>query len=157
MAAAWLILFIFMGYLIAFYQNQQQPQPRDRFYFYPGAFFVFSAWIAVGIRELVELMREKLKNPLLAKTAMFACLILGILFIPVNMFRTNYFSHDRSKNWFAWDYSYNLLQSCKPNAILFTNGDNDTFPLWYLQYVEGIRRDVRIVCLSLANTDWYVE
>ncbi len=157
MASAWLILFIFMGYMIAFYQNQQQPQPRDRFYFYPGAFFVFAAWISVGTRELVELIREKLKNNSLSKYAVFGALGLGILLIPGNMLRTNYFTHDRSRNWLPWDFSYNLLQSCKPNAILFTNGDNDTFPLWYLQDVEGVRRDIRVVCLSLANTDWYNE
>ncbi len=157
MASAWLILFIFMGYLIAFYQNQQQPQPRDRFYFYPGAFFVFAAWISIGMRELVELIKEKMKNNSVSKTIAFGALGLGLLLIPGNMLRTNYFTHDRSKNWLPWDFSYNLLQSCKPNAILFTNGDNDTFPLWYLQDVEGVRRDIRVVCLSLANTDWYNE
>ncbi len=157
MATAFLILFIFMGYLIAFYQNQQQPQPRDRFYFYPGAFFVFAAWIAVGVREIAEWIREKIKSSSLGKTAAFASLGLALLLIPGNMLRTNYFTHDRSHNWLPWDFAYNLLQSCKPNAILFTNGDNDTFPLWYLQDVEGVRRDIRVVCLSLANTDWYVE
>lgn len=157
MASAWLILFIFMGYLIAFYQNQQEPQPRDRFYFYPGAFFVFAAWIAIGVREIAGLIIEKIKNPSAARNAVFACLGAALLLIPGNMLRTNYFSHDRSHNWLPWDFSYNLLQSCKPNAILFTNGDNDTFPLWYLQDVEGVRRDIRVVCLSLANTDWYVE
>ncbi len=155
MASAWLILFIFMGYLIAFYQNQQEPQPRDRFYFYPAAWFVFAVWIAIGVREIAGLIMEKIKNPSTAKTAVFACLGLSLLLIPGNMLRTNYFSHDRSNNWLPWDFSYNLLQSCKPNAVLFTNGDNDTFPLWYLQDVEGVRRDIRIVCLSLANTDWY--
>ncbi len=157
MAAAFLILFIFMGYLIAFYQNQQQPQPRDRFYFYPGALFVFAVWIAVGLREGVEWVRQKIKDRSLAATSAYTLLALGIIFIPLNMLRTNYFTHDRSRNWLPWDFSYNLLQSCKPNAILFTQGDNDTFPLWYLQDVEGIRRDVRVVCLELANTDWYVE
>ena len=157
MATAFLILFIFMGYLIAFYQNQQQPQPRDRFYFYPGALFVFAVWIAVGMREGAEWIKEKIKDHSLAKTSAYAFLGLGIILIPGNMLRTNYFTHDRSRNWLPWDFSYNLLQSCKPNAILFTQGDNDTFPLWYLQDVEGVRRDIRVVCLELANTDWYVE
>ena len=157
MASAFLILFIFMGYLIAFYQNQQQPQPRDRFYFYPGALFVFAVWIAVGMREGIEWIKDKIKNKSLARTAAYTFLGLGILFVPVNMLRTNYYTHDRSKNWLPWDFSYNLLQSCKPDAILFTQGDNDTFPLWYLQDVEGVRRDVRVVCLELANTEWYVE
>jgi hypothetical protein len=156
-ATAWLILFIFMGYLIMFYQNQQQPQPRDRFYFYPGALFVFAAWIAVGVREIAGLAIEKIKNASLGKTTAFACLGVLLLLIPGNMLRTNYFTHDRSKNWLPWDFAYNLLQSCKTNAVLFTNGDNDTFPLWYLQDVEGVRRDIRVVCLSLANTDWYNE
>ncbi len=157
MGTAFLILFLFMGYLIAFYQNQQQPQPRDRFYFYPGAFLVFTVWISVGIREGYDWIKEKLKNGTLGRTAAYTFLGLAILFIPVNMLRINYHTHDRSKDFLPWDFSYNLLQSCKPNAILFTNGDNDTFPLWYLQDVEGVRRDVRVVCLSLANTDWYVE
>ncbi|MDP4172910.1 MAG: DUF2723 domain-containing protein [Bacteroidota bacterium] len=157
MASAFLVLFVFMGYLIAFYQNQQEPQPRERDYFYDGALFVFCIWIATGLRELIEVIREKIKSPSAGKGMAFACLALGLLLIPGRMLSVNYHSHDRSKDWMPWDLSYNLLQSCAPNAILFTNGDNDTFPLWYLQYVEGIRRDIRVVCLSLANTDWYVR
>lgn len=157
MASAWLILFVFMGYLIMFYQNQQQPQPRERFYFYPGALFVFAVWISVGIRELADRAGKLYKKTNLSRTAGFTVLALGLFFIPGNMLRTDYFTHDRSNNWLPWDFAYNLLQSCKPNAILFTNGDNDTFPLWFLQDVEGVRRDIRVVCLSLANTSWYVE
>jgi Protein O-mannosyl-transferase TMEM260-like len=156
MASIFLILFVFMGYLIAFYQNQQQPQPRERHYFYAGAFFVFSIWISLGTRELAELIREKLSKFSFNNTVGFSLLAVVFILVPLKMLTQNYYTHDRSKNWLPWDFSYNLLQGCKPNAILFTGGDNDTFPVWYLQYVEGVRRDVRIVNLSLANTDWYL-
>ena len=156
--AAWfLILFIFMGFLTAFYQNQQQPQPRERNYFYAGAYFVFAVWIALGSKELIDLIVEKIKDIKLKSITGYTVAALLILFIPLHMLRVNYFTNDRSENWLPWDLSYNLLQSCKPDAILFTGGDNDTFPLWYLQYVEGVRRDVRVVCLSLANTNWYLR
>ncbi|HEX2866150.1 MAG TPA: DUF2723 domain-containing protein [Ignavibacteriales bacterium] len=157
MAAVFMVMFIFQGYLTAFYQNQQEPQPRERDYFYVGAFFVFSIWIGLGIKGLVEMVQEGIKKPSLARAAAYGVLALGIIFIPFNMARANWFTHDRSRNWVPWDYSYNMLQSCAPNAILFTNGDNDTFPLWYLQDVEGIRRDVRIANLSLLNTPWYIK
>lgn len=157
MASAFMVMFIFMGYLTAFYQNQQEPQPRERDYFYVGAYLVFSAWIALGIKGLVELATEKIKSASAAKTLTYAILLLGIFFIPVRMASQNWFTHDRSRNWVPWDYAYNLLQSCAPNAVLFTNGDNDTFPLWYLQDVEGVRRDVRVANLSLINTQWYIK
>jgi hypothetical protein len=157
MASTFMILFIFMGYLTAFYQNQQQPQPRERDYFYVGAFFVYSIWIAIAIRGLIDLAQEKLKAESAKKAAVYGILAFGVIFVPIRMFQANYFTHDRSNNWVPWDYSYNLLQSCAPNAILFTNGDNDTFPLWYLQDVEGVRRDVRIANLSLINTPWYIK
>lgn len=157
MASAFMIMFILMGYLTAFYQNQQQPQPRERDYFYVGAFFVYGLWIAFGLRGLIDLAVEKLKGSSLRNAVVFGILAIGIVLVPVRMLQANYFTHDRSKNWIPWDYSYNLLQSCAPNAVLFTNGDNDTFPLWYLQDVEGVRRDVKIVNLSLLNTDWYIK
>jgi hypothetical protein len=157
MASVFMIMFILMGYLTAFYQNQQNPQPRERDYFYVGAFFVFSIWIAIAVKEIAALIFEKVKNPTYRNAAAAGALTLCAIFVPVNMLKTNYFTHDRSENWVPWDYSYNLLQSCAPNAILFTNGDNDTFPLWYLQDVEGVRRDVRIANLSLLNTTWYIK
>lgn len=157
MASIFMVMFILMAYLTAFYQNQQEPQPRERDYFYVGAFFVFSIWIAIGVRGLVDLAKEKIKNKSYANATVFAVLIFSFILIPVRMLQANYFTHDRSRNWVPWDYSYNILQSALPNAVLFTNGDNDTFPLWYLQDVEGIRRDVKIVNLSLLNTDWYVK
>jgi Protein O-mannosyl-transferase TMEM260-like len=157
MASIFMIMFILMGYLTAFYQNQQEPQPRERDYFYVGAFFVFSIWIAIAVKELAALVYIKVKNNAFRNASVAGVLLLGVIFVPFNMMKTNYFTHDRSKNWVPWDYSYNLLQSCASNAILFTNGDNDTFPLWYLQDVEGVRRDVKIVNLSLLNTSWYIK
>ncbi len=157
MASAFLILFVLMGFLIAFYQNQQDPQPRERDYFYAGAYFVFALWIAVGVRGLLDLVAERVKTPGRATAAYAGVLAVGMFLIPVRMAQTNYFTHDRSRDFVPWDYSYNTLQTCEKDAILITNGDNDTFPLWYLQDVEGIRRDVRIVNLSLVNTPWYIE
>ncbi len=157
LASLFFMLFIFMGYLTAFYQNQQQPQPRERDYFYVGAYMIFALWIALGFRGLIDLIMEKFSDISKQKIYIFALLIIGFIAVPLNMARANYFVHDRSKNWVPWDYSYNLLQSCAPRAVLFTNGDNDTFPLWYLQDVEGVRRDVKVVCLSLVNTSWYIE
>jgi hypothetical protein len=157
MAAVFMVMFILLGYLTAFYQNQQQPQPRERDYFYVGAFFVFSIWIALGVYGLAQLLLIKLKEKSYRNAAVVTVLALGIVFVPVKMLAANYFTHDRSNNWVPWDYAYNLLQSCAPNAVLFTNGDNDTFPLWYLQDVEGVRRDVKVANLSLLNTSWYIK
>jgi hypothetical protein len=156
MATVFLMTFILMGYLITYYQNQQQPQPRDREYFYCGAYFVFALWIALGIQGLLDLAKEKLTNPSLVKPAFIGVLALVTVFVPGRMLQVNYYTHDRSKNWVPWDFAYNVLQSCDKDAILFTQGDNDTFPLWYIQDVAGVRRDVRIVNLSLVNTPWYI-
>jgi hypothetical protein len=156
MASVFVIAFVLMGYLITYYQNQQQPQPRDREYFYCGAYLVFALWIALGVQGLFDLILEKLKRASLTKPALIGTLLLCAVFVPGRMFYNNYPVHDRSKNWIPWDFAYNLLQSCDKDAILFTQGDNDTFPLWYMQDVEGVRRDVRIVNLSLVNTPWYI-
>jgi hypothetical protein len=157
MATVFLILFVLMGYLIAFYQNQQEPQPRERDYFYGGAYFIFALWIALGIHGLVDLARKYIRVPRVASLGVTAVVLLGVVFIPFRMAWTNWHTHDRSKNWSAWETAYNMLQTCEKDGILITNGDNDTFPLWFLQDVEGIRRDVRVICLSLANTNWYVQ
>jgi hypothetical protein len=157
MASVFMVMFILMGYLTAFYQNQQQPQPRERDYFYVGAFLVFSIWIAIAVRGIIDIIQAKIKDKSLQNAATVGTLAIAIVLVPLVMLRANYYTHDRSSNWIPWDYSYNLLQSCEPNAVLFTNGDNDTFPLWYLQDVEGIRRDVKIANLSLLNTSWYIR
>jgi hypothetical protein len=153
----WLVMFVVMGFAFVFYANMQEPQPRERDYFYVGAYYAFCLWIGIGVVGLIDLLRTKLKNPQTVTTAATGIVALSFIVVPANLFRLNYHEHDRSQDYVAWDYSYNLLQSCDQDAILFTNGDNDTFPLWYLQDVEGVRRDVRIANLSLINTNWYIE
>jgi hypothetical protein len=150
-------MFIFLGYLTAFYQNQQEPQPRERDYFYVGAFFVYSIWIALGVRGILDLILQVFRESTMVKPLFITTIVAAIILVPGFMWHNNYHEHDRSRNYVPWDYSYNILQSVAPNAVIFTNGDNDTFPLWYLQDVEGVRRDVRIANLSLLNTDWYIK
>ena len=155
-ALSFFSMFLLMGVLTALYQNQQEPQPRERDYFYVGSFFVFAIWIGIAFEGLLHYLKVKLgeKNLIPASIGLFTIVLLAV---PVNMAFQNWDDHDRSNNFVPRDFAYNILQSCEPNAILFTNGDNDTFPLWYLQDVEGVRRDVRIVNLSLANTNWYIK
>ena len=138
-------MFMIMGPILALYQAQQDPQPRERDYFYVGAFFVFSIWIAIGLIGIVDLIREKLDRRPRRRRLHSSCVSSASLMfaIPVNMLRVGWESHNRTGNYVAWDYSYNILQTLEKNAIIFTNGDNDTFPLWYLQDVEGVRRDVQ--------------
>jgi hypothetical protein len=157
MALVFIAAFVILGPILALYQNQQEPQPRERDYFYVGAYAVFALWIAVGITAVVDFVRKYLEEGTVGTYATIGVVALAAVFVPVRMVQVNFKDHDRSGNYVAWDYSYNTLQSCEKDAILFTNGDNDTFPLWYLQDVEGVRRDVRIVNLSLVNTSWYIR
>lgn len=157
MGLAFLSNFLLMGVIFALYQNQQEPQPRERDYFYAGSYFVFSLWIGIGVLAILDFIKKQFAGKQFYKIGTAGVITLAAITVPINFVRINWFSHDRSQNYIAWDYSYNLLQSCEPNSILFTNGDNDTFPLWYLQDVEGVRRDVRIVNLSLVNTSWYIK
>ncbi|MDX1637246.1 MAG: DUF2723 domain-containing protein [Balneolaceae bacterium] len=149
-----LVLFIMTGLAIIVFLNQTPMQPRERDYAYVGSFFAFSIWIGMGGIGIIELVKDYLTSNKLLSYGM-----LGLLFFaaPIWMGYQNFDDHDRSERYVAPDYAWNLLQSVAPNSILFTNGDNDTFPLWYLQEVEGVRTDVRIVCLSLLNTDWYIK
>ena len=150
-------LFLLTGYAIIIYLNQDDPQPRERDYSYVGSFFAFSIWIGAGVSAIGEFIEKKIGETNLRNRLLSIMLVLVITFMPGVMMSVNYHSHDRSGNYVAWDYSYNILQSVGPNGILFTNGDNDTFPLWYLQEVENVRKDVAVVNLSLLNTPWYIK
>ncbi|HET8866308.1 MAG TPA: DUF2723 domain-containing protein [Gracilimonas sp.] len=152
-ALAIMALFIVTGLAIIVFLNQTPYQPRERDYAYVGSFFAFSIWIGLGVTGLVDLIKSYANNKILGYAAVVFCLLAS----PVWMGSQNWDDHDRSNRYVAPDYARNLLESTAPNSILFTNGDNDTFPLWYLQEVEGVRTDVRIVCLSLLNTDWYIK
>ena len=149
-----LALFIMTGLAIIVFLNQTPMQPRERDYAYVGSFFAFAIWIGMGGVGLIDLIKDYLNS---SKIAAYGTLAVVFAACPLLMGVENFHDHDRSERYVAPDYAYNLLQSTAPNSILFTNGDNDTFPLWYLQEVEGIRTDVRIVCLSLLNTDWYIK
>ncbi|TLU87666.1 MAG: DUF2723 domain-containing protein [Chlorobium sp.] len=148
-------LFVLTGAALVIYLNQTEPQPRERDYSYVGSFFAFALWIGIGIESIWQWLGVRFKRaPVLV--AMLT-VVTGLFLIDGRMLQANYRVHDRSGNYVPWDWAWNMLQSCEKDAILFTNGDNDTFPLWYLQEVERIRTDVRVVNLSLANTGWYLD
>jgi hypothetical protein len=152
-----LTLFLMIGLAVILYLNQDNPQPRERDYSYVGSFLAFSIWVGIGTAAISDWVLKFVKEKQLGIRLASFLVIFQLLAVPGLMLRANYHEHDRSGNLVAWDYSYNLLQSCEPNAVLFTNGDNDTFPLWYLQEVEGIRTDVTVANLSLLNTPWYIR
>lgn len=154
------VLFFITGLGIVLYLNQPPNQPRERDYSYVASFFAFSLWIGIGAAGILELVGSALseKKKQLTRGGQGAMLGVGALLflaVPAWMLQENYYDHDRSGRYIAVDYAYNMLQSVAPNAILFTNGDNDTYPLWYLQRVMGVRTDVRVVNLSLLQTPWY--
>jgi hypothetical protein len=150
-------LFVMTGFAIIMYLNQPDPQPRERDYSYAGCFFAFSIWIGIGLYAIADAIEEYFKNKSFVPHLTYAMFGLAAVLLPLNMYVYNKPTSSRQDNLVAWDYSYNMLVSCEPDAILYTNGDNDTFPLWYLQEVEKVRPDVRIVNLSLLNTDWYIN
>jgi hypothetical protein len=182
--------FIIMGFLTAWYQNQQDPQPRERDYFYVGAFYIYAMWLGIGATGILEFIRSRFSKkeegtivvgeesdvvPILTGRGnagvIFGGVALLLLIIPINMCiglaglatgqpfskASKWAEYSRRHNYVPYEYAYNFLQSCDKNAILFTAGDNDTFPLWCLQDVYGIRRDIRIVNLSLGNMSWYIK
>jgi phage shock protein PspC (stress-responsive transcriptional regulator) len=147
-----MLLFVLTGVAIVVYINQTPIQPRERDYSYAGSFYAFTIWIGLGVYAIYDFLRKKIPATAAASITSVLCVL-----IPLQMGAVNWDDHDRSNRYTARDAAYNYLQSCDENAILFTGGDNDTFPLWYVQEVEGIRRDVRVVNLSLLGTDWYID
>ncbi|HLT24272.1 MAG TPA: DUF2723 domain-containing protein, partial [Ignavibacteria bacterium] len=145
LAFVFLMMFLVMGVLTALYQNQQDPQPRERDYFYVGAFIVFAMWIGFGVVALIDQIVEWSRNNKPSMAVAGLVLAVSAIFVPINMARVNFHALDRSGNYFPYNYAYNLLQSSEKDAIIFTNGDNDTFPLWCIQAVYGVRQDVRVV------------
>jgi hypothetical protein len=195
-----LAMFVMMGLVTAWYQNQQDAQPRERDYFYVGAFYAYAIWVGIGATGILEFLRSRFakkqdlpmqaggpldrevperdgetipalrgEGPVGMLAATFALLVI---LVPLNQCiglvgqfvfgqswkqASKWAEYSRKHNNFPLEYAYNILQSCEPDAILFTAGDNDTFPLWCIQDVYGVRRDVRIVNLSLGNMGWYVK
>ncbi|RZK49788.1 MAG: DUF2723 domain-containing protein [Pedobacter sp.] len=147
------LLFFFTGLAIVIYLNQKPLEPRERDYAYVGSFYAFAIWIGIGVLAITDWLSKKVQAKQAAILATAAC----ILAAPVLMAAQGWDDHDRSEKWLARDVAINYLESCAPNAILFTYGDNDTYPLWYAQEVENIRPDVRLVNLSLFDTDWYID
>lgn len=146
-----LALFLFTGILIIIYLNQPPLEPRERDYSHAGSFQTFCIWIGLGVLWIIE----KLNKYMNRNMATIGALITGLLAGPVLLASENWDDHDRSDRYLGISFAKNYLNSCAPNAILFTNGDNDTYPLWYAQNVEGYRTDVRIINMSLLSTDWY--
>tara|TARA_B100001057_G_scaffold121853_1_gene120690 strand:- start:5756 stop:8071 length:2316 start_codon:yes stop_codon:yes gene_type:complete len=145
-------LFIFTGVAIQVYTNVRPFEPRERDYSLVGSFYVFCIFIGIGGYYF-----SKILTSLKIRFAQILSFLICLLAVPVNLFANNYDDHDRSGRYSALSMAKNYLNSCDPNAILFTIGDNDTFPLWYAQEIEGIRTDVRVVNTSLLSTDWYID
>ncbi len=162
----WVVAFLFFmtGIAIVIYLNQTPNQPRERDYAFAGSFYAFAIWVGMGVAGLWQLIKLTLIDPKHSKekasriNLIGACVasIIGLL-VPLQMVSQTWDDHDRSGRYAARDFGMNYLSSVEPNGIIFTNGDNDTFPLWYAQEVEGYRTDVRVVNLSYLTTDWYVD
>ena len=148
-----LVFFLFTGIAIQVYTNVRPFEPRERDYSLVGSFYVFALWIGFGVFAIYEKLSSFSKTSLLAPIVSLVCLIA----VPGILISQNWDDHDRSKRETAHAMAIQYLESCDPNAIIFTIGDNDTFPLWYAQEIEGVRRDVRVVCTSLFNVDWYID
>jgi len=147
-----LLLFIMTGIAIVLYLNQYPNQPRERDYAFAGSFYFFTVWLGLGVLALFDGLSKIINEKYAAVASGIICFS-----VPVLMGAQGWDDHDRSGRYLTTDVASNYLNSCAPNSILFSNGDNDTFPLWYAQEVEGIRTDVRVSNLMLLNTDWYID
>lgn len=146
------LLFFLMSFALVIYLNEVPDTPRERDYVYVGSFYAFCIWIGLGVLSVFSVLNEWVKE----KRATILAVTIGMLASPVFLIAQNYDDHDRSGRYSARDLARNYLESCEPNAILFTHGDNDTYPLWYCQEVEGIRRDVRVVVMPYLSAEWYI-
>ncbi|MEE4215380.1 MAG: DUF2723 domain-containing protein [Bacteroidales bacterium] len=147
------VLFIMTGIAIVVYLNQSPLQPRERDYAYAGSFYAFSIWVGMGLCFIVDNLRKVLSQKIILPLAFLVCLLA----VPVLMALQNWDDHDRSGRYTARDIGSNYLNSCDENAVIFTYGDNDSFPVWYAQDVEGIRTDVRVANLSYLSAGWYID
>ena len=152
----WVVFFLFFmtGLAIVFYLNQTPMQPRERDYAYAGSFYAFAIWIGLGAAAVADFLERKTGKAMLGAVASVLCLL-----VPVQMVSQTWDDHDRSGRYTCRDFGQNYLQSLpqQGNPIIFTNGDNDTFPLWYNQETEGVRTDARVCNLSYLQTDWYID
>ena len=152
----WIVFFLFFmtGLAIVLYLNQTPMQPRERDYAYAGSFYAFAIWIGMGVAGIAQWLQGKLGEKPASVIATVVC-----LFVPIQMVSQTWDDHDRSNRYVARDFGQNYLSTVQEegNPIIFTNGDNDTFPLWYNQETEGFRTDVRVCNLSYLQTDWYID
>ncbi len=148
------LLFFFTGLAIVFYLNQAGNQPRERDYAFVGSFYAFAIWIGLGVLYVKELFSKFIANKMVAN---YAAGLLCLLAVPVLMASQEWDDHDRGNKTLARDLAINYLESCAPNAIVISFGDNDTYPLWYAQEVLGVRKDIRVINSSLLGTDWYIN
>jgi len=148
------LLFFFTGLAIVFYLNQAGNQPRERDYAFVGSFYAFAFWIGIGVLYVRDLLLPAVKS---LRTSGYIAGIICLLLVPVIMGSQGWDDHDRSNKTLAPDLAKNYLESCAPNAIVISFGDNDTYPLWYAQEVQGVRKDIRVINSSLLGTDWYIN
>ena len=151
--AVTMMLFVFTGLAIVVYLNQYPFQPRERDYAYAGSYYAFAIWIGLAVLAFYSVIKKVIKGV----PGAAAVTLISLVLVPGVLGTENWDDHNRSKRYMARDYAKNYLQSCAPNALLFTYGDNDTFPLWYVQEVEGVRPDIKIINLSYLGMDWYIN